>query len=141
MQLHDAGNKQAVSLLTLLHTILAPYGGENRVRIGGDDSNIGGKAVTYLSLLLHELATNAAKHGSLSVESGRLDIRVVSDGDLVRLIWRETAGPAPSTSGPAGFGSRLERCLTDALNAMIERDWLLTGLVATIAMPRPILTV
>lgn len=140
-RMHDAVTRQAPSLLLLIGKILDPYAGNGRVTVGGDDCNVGGKAVTYLSLLLHELTTNAAKFGALSVESGRLDVCIAVDGDQVRLIWRETGGPAPAVGGgEAGFGSRLERSLTGALSAMIERDWRRTGLVATIVMPSAILT-
>jgi PAS domain S-box-containing protein len=137
---HCAGNQQAPSLLTLIDRILDPYAADGRVTIEGHDCDVGGKAATYLSLLLYELATNAAKFGALSVGSGRLEVSVDSDDDLVRLVWRETGGPAPLTGGPAGFGSRLERSVSRALNTTIERNWRLTGLVATVVMPKAVLS-
>ncbi|EAQ35139.1 hypothetical protein NB311A_16639 [Nitrobacter sp. Nb-311A] len=140
-QSHHGWNRQISSLLTLIGRILDPYiAADGRVAIGGDDCDVGAKAIPYLSLLLHELATNAAKFGSLSAGSGRLDVSVATGGSLVRLTWRETGGPAPSTAGPEGFGSRLERSVTRALNTTIERDWRPTGLVATIAIPQAVLT-
>lgn len=138
---YDADGRQAPSLLMLIDRILDPYAGNGRVTIRGHDREVGGKAVTYLTLLLHELATNAAKFGSLSVGDGGLDVSVAFDGDLVRLVWCETGGPAPATGAPAGFGSRLEQSLTRALGATIERDWRLTGLVVTVVMPSGILAV
>ncbi|MGB3864948.1 MAG: PAS domain S-box protein [Xanthobacteraceae bacterium] len=139
-RLHSTENRQGPSLLALTGRILDPYAGDGRITIMGDDCNVGDKAVSYLSLLLHELATNAAKFGSLSVGSGRLDVRVAADNELVHLFWRETGGPQPSPGEPTGFGSRLERSVAGALNAMIGRDWRSTGLVATITMPREVLT-
>lgn len=137
----DTGNQQALSLLTLIRRLLDPYvDTDGWVVIRGDDCDIGAKAVPYLSLLLHELATNTVKFGCLSVGSGRLDVSVAIDGDLVRLVWRETGGPAPSIGGSTGFGSRLERSVAYALNTTVERDWRLTGLVATMAIPRPVLS-
>ncbi|MGO4840676.1 HWE histidine kinase domain-containing protein, partial [Rhizobiaceae sp. 2RAB30] len=56
------GNEQHVALLTLVQTILEPYATDNLINIRGDDCDVGGKAVTNLALLLHELATNAAKY-------------------------------------------------------------------------------
>ncbi|MCO5132229.1 MAG: PAS domain S-box protein [Xanthobacteraceae bacterium] len=138
---HDAGDRPALSLLMLIDRILDPYAGDRRVTVGGQDCDVGGKAVTYLTLLLHELATNAAKFGSLSVGDGRLDVGATIDGDLVRLLWRETGGPAPAAGVSAGFGSRLERSLIRALGAAIERDWRRTGLVVTIVVPCAILAV
>jgi len=135
----DAGQRQAPLLVTLIGRILDPYAGNGRVTIGGRDCDVGGKAVPYLSLLLHELATNAAKYGALSATAGHLDVTVDASGDMVRLIWRETGGPAPLVGGAPGFGSLLERSITTALSATIERDWRPAGLVATITVPRAIL--
>jgi PAS domain S-box-containing protein len=138
---HDAGTPQASSLLALIYGILDPYAAaDGPVVIGGHDCDVGANAVPYVSLLLHELATNAAKFGSLSAASGRLDVSVATDGDLVRLVWRETGGPVPSTGGPQGFGSQLERSVTCALKTTIERHWRPTGLVATIAIPKAVLS-
>ncbi|NTJ66303.1 PAS domain S-box protein [Agrobacterium rhizogenes] len=127
-------NEQHVPLLTLVQTILEPYAADNRISIHGDDCDVGGKAVTNLALLLHELATNAAKYGSLSVGSGRIDVDVTTSGGQTRLVWRETGGPQPSLGGAAGFGSRLEWGLASALDATIERDWQPTGLVVLLAI-------
>lgn len=129
-------NDQHVPLLTLVQTILEPYAAGNRISIHGDDCDVGGKAVTNLALLLHELATNAAKYGSLSVGTGRIDVDVTKNGNQAHLVWHETGGPEPSLGGAAGFGSRLERGLASALGATIERDWLPTGLVVSIVVPK-----
>jgi PAS domain S-box-containing protein len=129
-------NEQHVPLLTLVQTILEAYAADNRISIRGDDCDVGGKAVTNLALLLHELATNAAKYGSLSVGTGRIDVDVTTDGDQILLVWRETGGPEPSPGATTGFGSRLERGLASALGATIERDWQPTGLVVSIVVSK-----
>ena len=129
-------NEQHVPLLSLVQTILEPYAADSRIKIRGEDCDVGGKAVTNLALLLHELATNAAKYGSLSVGTGRIDVDVTTDGDRIRLVWCETGGPAPSLGGAAGFGSRLERGLASALGATIERDWQPTGLIVSIVVSK-----
>jgi len=135
-RLDDPEAGQAVTLLTLVRAILEPYASEGRIGIGGDDCAAGGKAISGLALLLHELATNAAKHGSLATEAGRLDVHVAIVGDTVRLTWRETGGPAPSSGGAAGFGSRLEQGLASALGATVERDWRPTGLVVAVVVSK-----
>ncbi|MCZ3378189.1 PAS domain S-box protein [Rhizobium sp. AG207R] len=127
---------QAISLHTLFGTILEPYGARERITISGSDPSVTGKAMTHIALLLHELATNAAKYGSLSVASGYLDVNLLDKADRIELIWRETGGPEPSTSETSGFGSRLETALAGALGATIERDWRPTGLVVSISIPR-----
>jgi PAS domain S-box-containing protein len=124
---------QHVRLHAVIHTILDPYATDNRINVQGDDCDIGGKAVTNFALLLHELATNAAKYGCLSVGTGRLEICVSNAGDIIHLLWREIGGPTPSLEGSPGFGSRLERGLSSALGATIKRDWQPAGLVASIA--------
>jgi len=129
-------NDQHVALLGLVQRILEPYMEDRRISIRGHDFNVGGKAVTNLALLLHELTTNAAKYGSLSVSEGRIDVLVTEEGDRVCLVWRETDGPAPSSGSTKGFGSRLEQGLAKALNATIDRDWQQTGLVVSIAFPK-----
>lgn len=124
------------SLLTLIRTLLEPYSGGDRISIAGDDCDIGGKAVANLALLLHELATNAAKYGSLSADDGRLAIEVSASEDEVRLFWTESGGPPPSIERSPGFGSRLERGLATALGATVERKWKETGLVASMTIAK-----
>ncbi|PSJ56272.1 PAS domain S-box protein [Pseudaminobacter soli (ex Li et al. 2025)] len=130
--------EQQVDLEALIRTILEPYSSWNRTAVEGDNPVVRGKCVTHIALLLHELATNAAKYGSLSADNGKLRVNVQAEGDQVRLLWEETGGPVPSP-GPVGFGSRLEKGLASALSATIERDWRTTGLVATITIPTGIL--
>lgn len=129
-------NEQHVALHTLVQTILQPYAIDNRISIDGDDFDVGGKAVTNLALLLHELATNAAKYGALSAGTGRLYVEIADEGERLRLLWRETGGPAPSLVTGTGFGSRLEQGLASALGAVIERDWQASGLVVSIVMSK-----
>lgn len=120
------------SLHELIMAILEPYGAEGRFKIAGSNPTVGGKAMTHIALLLHELATNSAKYGSLSALDGHLDLLIQDRGDQTRLVWTETRGPEPSPGLKPGFGSRLETALASALNATIDRDWRPTGLVATI---------
>jgi two-component sensor histidine kinase len=92
-----------------------------------------------LSMALHELATNAAKYGSLSVPDGRLDISWREDlpGARLRLRWRETGGP-PIAAPPErrGFGSRvIETTVRDQLRGDVSFTWEPTGLVCDIDIP------
>jgi two-component sensor histidine kinase len=66
-------------------------------------------AAVSLSMVFHELATNAAKYGALSLDSGRISVAwEVAEGEL-QLQWRESGGPPVRTPARAGFGSRLIR--------------------------------
>lgn len=130
---------ERLHLIALLQTVLAPYAVADRIRIGGDDCEVGGKAVTNLALLLHEIATNAAKHGALSVDEGRIHIEIISAEDRVHLVWSEAGGPPPIAGKAAGFGSRLEQGLCAALGATVARDWQHTGLVISILLDKGML--
>jgi PAS domain S-box-containing protein len=133
------GDAPSISLHALILAILEPYGAHERIVLAGADPAIGGRPMTHIALLLHELATNAAKYGSLSVAGGHLDLDVRDEDERILLVWRETGGPKPSPGLSPGFGSRLEKGLAGALNATIERDWQPSGLVATIAIPKKML--
>ena len=135
----DASPK--IDLLALIDAILAPYAADNRISVEGPELFLGGRSVTHIALLLHELATNAAKYGSLSVPEGRLAVRVENDGTDVRFCWEENGGPPPVRCNEAagegeGFGTRLEKGIAATLKASIERDWRPDGLVVSIAIPR-----
>jgi len=122
-------------LLAVIRTVLEPYASGGRIKIEGEDPQVGRKAISNIALILHELATNAAKYGSLSVPEGCLDVQVWSDEDLVHLSWIEKNGPEPSLVDRGGFGSRLERGLVNALEAEIQRDWLPHGLSVLLSIP------
>jgi two-component system CheB/CheR fusion protein len=86
-----------------------------------------------LALALHELATNAAKHGSLSSPNGRVDLTwsyMRGPRDRLRIFWRESGGPAVEPPASSGFGSTLiERGLP---GARVERRFEPGGVVCMI---------
>ena len=73
----------------------------------GPSVTIGPRATLSLSLLLHELATNALKYGALSHPSGHVNIEWKLTGDNLVFVWSESSGPAISEPTRTGFGSRL----------------------------------
>jgi two-component sensor histidine kinase len=90
-----------------------------------------------LSMIVHEIATNAAKYGALSNESGAvvLDWEIVEDGTgrQLRLIWTEAGGPPVVEPVQRGFGSRLiERSARDQLGGEATVDFLPRGVVYTV---------
>lgn len=83
---------------------------------------------------LHELAINALKHGALSVQEGRVSLTWAIDGDVFRLNWRESRGPAARASSRRGFGTRLiDMGLGD--RSTVTRDYGPTGLEVCIVTP------
>src|SRR5690606_25689994 len=98
------------SLHGILHDLFLPYGaGEHsRVAIKGADAEIAVRSATPLALVFHELATNSAKYGALSSETGRVELTSTDQGEHLQLHWVERGGPElHGTPATEGFGSRL----------------------------------
>jgi PAS domain S-box-containing protein len=127
------------SLQGLLRALLAPYDEPpgRQVEIEGTDVAVGTGAATSLALVLHELATNAVKHGALSQPAGRLRVTTRIEGDSAIIDWMERGGPP--ISGPPqreGFGTMLSaRALKGTLSATLEQRWDPDGLAAGIRIP------
>ena len=127
------------SVAGIVEAILAPHvnqGSPSQMTFEGPSLRIGPKAATILTLVLHELATNASKYGALSVPDGHLRITWIK-GAMLTLLWQEEKGP--TISGPPkaeGFGSQLaRRSVTDQLGGAIAYDWRPEGLQVRIDLP------
>lgn len=72
-----------------------------------DEEDITGAVGQGLSLVLHELVTNALKYGALSGKEGNVDVRIDEVDGIITIAWRERGGPPVNTEGEAGFGSSL----------------------------------
>jgi PAS domain S-box-containing protein len=111
---------------------LAPYGAADnrRVHIEGPSSLLEPTKAQALAVTLHELATNAAKYGSLSAREGHLDLtwQRTPDGKLV-LRWDESGGPKVETPGRQGFGSRIIKQMIAQLGGEVRFDWRPEGLL------------
>jgi len=134
----------ATSMVDILQTVLAPhlesYSDQDpptRVLIEGPFIPISAKSATALTLVLHELATNASKYGALSVHDGQLRVGYRQDKEKLVLSWQERNGPAITNApGSEGFGSQLARkSITDQLGGEITYDWQQEGLRITIILP------
>lgn len=93
-----------------------------------------------LSLILHELATNAAKHGALSHQEGRVRLSCrLEDGNprrRVRLLWQERGGSLVQPPGEKGSGTRLiERACTYELEGAVELKYAPGGLRCEVVFP------
>ena len=122
----------------MITQLLRPYGGEDdgRIRLIGQDVSIDDRSATPLALFFHELATNAAKYGSLSVADGGVELAIYPAEECA-LTWRETGGPAVQKPLALGFGHRLmELSITRQLGGQLEYDWQADGLVVTARIPR-----
>jgi PAS domain S-box-containing protein len=116
-------------------------GEPDRIRLSGPPIEVGPKAALSLSLMIHELATNAAKYGAFSVPGGRVAVEwTIEDGSgpdaLVRMIWTERGGPPVAVPTRKGFGSRLiERGLSGAVGGETRTDYAPDGVVCRITAP------
>lgn len=95
------------SLRNAVWDSLEPHTDRSRISIDGADIEIGSKTTMALSMMLHELATNALKHGSLSNEEGSVAISWHTDEGDLHFEWRERDGPAVTLPERPGFGMRL----------------------------------
>ncbi len=127
------------SLRGLLTELMAPYSDDReRIEIGGKDCSIGPRAATPLALVFHELATNSAKYGALSVEGGSVFIEIdcPEDDGEAGITWREEGGPSTSQPGAEGFGSRLvQMAIEGQLGGKMERRFLEGGLEVDLTIP------
>jgi two-component sensor histidine kinase len=136
------GRKNEAALLgDLISVLLAPYdekGASVRIRISVPKMSVGEASSTTLALVIHELATNAAKYGALSVASGTLDVSCNANDDEVVVVWTERGGPpilAPVTL--QGFGSKLvHRSMASQLGGTIAFDWSAEGVVVALRMSK-----
>ena len=143
-----SGTQHPSSVEALVSAILAPYQDPaappdtRRATLDGPDVPLSGEAVTSLALVLHELATNAAKYGALSTPEGRVLISWRIVGAELELTWRERGGP-PVSGPPAreGFGSLLaRRSIGGQLGGRMTFDWAAEGLTVHMCAARERLT-
>jgi PAS domain S-box-containing protein len=127
------------SLRAIAEAELHPYG--KRAEIASNDIVLAPRAAQTLGLILHELATNAAKHGALSVPEGRVavtwGVEPGPGGGRFRLDWRERDGPTVRPPARQGFGRTLiERAIAYELKGEARLDFHPEGLVYAIEAPR-----
>ncbi len=111
---------------------LAPYAERNgtRVRTEGPEILLEPNVAQSIAVALHELATNAAKYGALSVADGRLDITWLREkGGRLRLRWTETGGPPVQTPTRRGFGARIVNEMVGQVKGEARLDWRPEGLI------------
>ena len=130
----DGGGK----LAELLSAELGPYRTQsNTVSIEGPQTWMDSRAFSVMALVLHELATNAAKYGALSAPGGHLDVRwhINEGGDCV-VDWRESGGPIVVPPSRTGFGTALlDRSVPYELGGESVVDYASGGVVARFRIP------
>ncbi|MFN3621120.1 sensor histidine kinase [Sphingorhabdus sp.] len=135
-----ASQGNAALLGDLITVLLAPYDDlgafSDRIRVAVPRMGVGEQTANILAMVIHELATNSAKHGALSSQEGALAITGAIQDEQLIITWAETGGPVVSEQPTmSGFGSQmLVRILEAELAGSITYDWQPTGLVATVSV-------
>ena len=142
---HDlliSGHKDAGTVGAMIEAALAPHDDGSRLDIDGPVIPIGSEAALTLSLVIHELATNASKYGALSVPEGRVAIRwsvitpPAAERPLLAFTWTEHNGPAVSPPETSGFGTQLiEMGFSGSVSASSQLDYHPDGLRCRIVAP------
>jgi two-component sensor histidine kinase len=118
---------------------LAPFDVGSSVRIAGNGDRIvlDSATVAPITMMLHELATNTAKHGAWSRPGGSVEVTWArGEGGGVYLVWTETGGPEIAGTPSAGYGLRLiEGLVGHELGGRVLLDFQRAGLVCSVELP------
>jgi len=140
---HDLLTRQlweGATVSAVVADAIAPYADPaNRIKTFGPHILLEPKAAISLVLALHELGTNAAKYGALSVPEGKVSIvwNIEADRDFT-LVWREESGPPVKQPTHRGFGLKmLERALASDLAGSVNISFIPEGLTCTITAKLP----
>jgi PAS domain S-box-containing protein len=140
-QLLAGGRWTGADLRRLVEEELHPYGSadDTRVTILGEPYALSPAAAQGVAMAVHELATNAVKHGALSTPTGRVAVAwtLATDDAPAVITWRETGGPRVREPTRRGLGmSVLERALTGAAGGQTRIEWAPAGLICELWLGR-----
>lgn len=125
-----------VAISALTERVLGAEVATGRARFGGPEILLKAGQVLGLSMILHELYTNAVKYGALCTDAGHIDLDWSSDGKSIELVWRETGHLCTAEVPGSGFGQRMiAMSVKSDLQGSIERDWRPDGLTAKLRFP------
>jgi two-component sensor histidine kinase len=127
---------QGAEITKLVDEELAPYATGDQIAFGGSDIQLQPATAQTLALALHELVTNSAKYGALSVLTGRLSLQWAIEDDMLQMIWQETDGPLVEKPATRGFGTRsVIASIESQLGGQAEFDWRSEGLICRLSVP------
>lgn len=137
---HDllrAGGGDDASLRQIVDRAISPYETTpSRIAVSGEDVMLSSQAVITFVMGMHELCTNAAKHGALSVKSGHVDVAWRAAAERLHLSWRERDGPAVRPPARRGFGLRvIEASFRDQLHGTVQLSFAPAGFGCEIDLP------
>ncbi len=127
---------KSASFYEILISELTPYGAA-RFRLSGPDFRCAANPALVLTLVFHELVTNAAKYGALSVPTGQIELEWVRHKDDLILEWRERGVPVPAIPSRGGFGTKLLGRALQQFKGSIDMQFTPHGLRCKISMRLP----
>jgi two-component sensor histidine kinase len=128
------GSDEGVNLGELIRRVLRPHD-HAKFSVDGPDLSLGEQATNNLALVFHELATNGAKYGALSKDTGSVTVQWLADENMLHLNWQEFGGPVTSEPHALGFGSRLVATTIERIGGRINYDWAPQGLSVRVELP------
>jgi PAS domain S-box-containing protein len=135
-ELLSGGQWMGVPLGELVRRELAPYLTGNNTDLGGPDLTLRPEAAQALSMVLHELTTNAAKHGALSTDRGQVSVRWDRTRAGVRMQWQEADGPPVRPPERCGYGTDVIRNLIPyELGGAVDLSFTPAGVRCVLTIP------
>lgn len=128
-------NLEGTNLAHLAKSVLKPFTGDLPTKIDLPAIHVCPSAITPLSLVFFELATNAVKYGGLSEVGGGISIEAEQKNNRLIIEWKEVFASASSPAKPdhVGFGTRMcESAVSSSLGGIISRDFASNGMIATL---------
>ncbi|HEY1542968.1 MAG TPA: HWE histidine kinase domain-containing protein [Xanthobacteraceae bacterium] len=131
------GETDAAGLRQIIDRAVAPYDTvPSRIRVEGIDQPLASRSALAIAMAVHELCTNAIKHGALSVNTGRVAVAWHVEDARVLWTWRESNGPRVSPPKRRGFGLRVvEASFREQLQGSIELSFEPGGLTCAVELP------
>jgi two-component sensor histidine kinase/two-component SAPR family response regulator len=129
---------EGAELSSIVEQEMAPYRGKesDKVSFGGPDIVLPPAAGQTIGLALHELATNAAKYGALSAQSGKVDLTWRLEQGGLALEWMESGGPSPAAPKVFGYGIRtITAAFERQLQGEVSFNWYPQGLRCSLSLP------
>jgi PAS domain S-box-containing protein len=127
-----------VQIEDLVRAQIAPFADlvGSRIVVHGPKLCLNPASAQAIGLALHELTTNAGKHGALSTNTGRVDIGWGTEGDIFIMSWAEHGGPVVSPPQRRGFGSTVMEQMTErSLDGRVELDYVPSGVTWRLTCP------
>jgi two-component sensor histidine kinase len=124
---------QTAGLKAIFERELDPYD-RAQVTLHGPDVQLGAELARSFALIVHELATNAAKYGALCLPNGRLSVEWSLSGSRLSLHWDEKNGPMVLRPFEPGFGARLVTCLLKSHDGEVTPEFKPDGLRVRISV-------